>query len=69
MVAQAWKIVRREMFVMHHSHETHFKKLSTHNILVLLFFDVASFFVCLVLTEYVQRFEPQVGCSQRDSVP
>ena len=36
-------------------------------------FDVASFFVCLVLIEYVvcsvliedvQRFEPQVGCSQ-----
>ena len=39
-------------------------------------FDVASFFVCLVLieyvvcsvlTEHVQHFEPQVGCSQRDS--
>ena len=36
------------------------------------FFDVAGFFVCLVLIEYVvcsvlselvQRFEPQVGCS------
>ena len=23
--------------------------------------------VCSVLTEHVQRFEPQVGCSQRDS--
>ena len=44
-----------------------------------MFFDVAGFVVvvvCLVLIEYVvcsvliehvQRFEPQVGCSQRDS--
>ena len=41
-----------------------------------LFFDIAGFFVCFVLIEYVicsvlighvQRFEPQVGCSQRDS--
>ena len=40
------------------------------------FFDVAGFFLCLVLTDYVvysvliehvQRFEPQVGCSKRDS--
>ena len=33
----------------------------------LLFFDVASFFVCSVLIEHVQRFGPQVACSQRDS--
>ena len=42
---------------------------------VFLFFDVASFFVCLVLIEYVvcsvliehvQCFQPQVGCSQRE---
>ena len=41
-----------------------------------IFFDVAGFFVCLVLIEYVvcsvliehvQRFEPRIGCSQRDS--
>ena len=44
-----------------------------------MFFDVAGFFVlvvCLVLIEYVvcsvliehvQRFEPQIGRSQRDS--
>ena len=39
-------------------------------------FDVASFFVFLVLTEYLvcsvliehlQRFQPEVGCLQRDS--
>ena len=45
-------------------------------LLVFFFFYVAGFFVCLVLIEYVvclvliehvQRFEPQVGCSQRDS--
>ena len=41
-----------------------------------MLFEVAGFFVCLVLIEYVvcsvliehvQRFEPQVGCSHRDS--
>ena len=44
---------------------------------VFCFLDIDGFFVCLVLIEYVvcsvltervQRFEPQVGCSQRDSV-
>ena len=35
--------------------------------LFVCFFDVASFFVCLVLIEHVQGFEPQVGHSQRDS--
>ena len=43
---------------------------------VVFFFDIAGFFVCSVLIEYVvcsvliehvQRFEPHVGCSQRDS--
>ena len=42
-----------------------------------LFFDIAGLFACFVLFEYivcsvliehVQRFESQVGCSQRDSV-
>ena len=31
-----------------------------------LFFDVAGFFVSSVLIVHVQRFEPQVGCSQRE---
>ena len=29
-----------------------------------LFLDVAGFFVCLVLTEYILRFEPHVGHSE-----
>ena len=33
-----------------------------------LFLDVAGFFVCLVLTEHVLRFEPYVGHPYRDSV-
>ena len=40
------------------------------------FFGVATFFVCLVLIEYVvcsvltehaEHFDPHIGCSQRDS--
>ena len=46
-------------------------------VVVVVVFDVTGFFGCSVLIEYVvfsvliehvQRFEPQVGCSQRDSV-
>ena len=45
-------------------------------LLLFCFVDVASFFVslvfieyvvCSVLIEHVQRFQPQAGCSQRDS--
>ena len=50
--------------------------LPLHPSVIGLFLDVAGFFVCSVLIEYVAyslliehvlRFEPHVGCSKRDS--